>query len=432
MKSPTSAVCIIGLGFVGLTLAARLSEKVTVFGLEVNEEVRQTILNGRAHFFEPGLDELISKAVIDGRLVPISSPEDLPSEVRDFVITVGTPIDQEDIDLRPIRRAISEIANKVHSESLIVVRSTVAVGVTRDVVRNFFQSAGVAPMVAMCPERTIEGRALEELSLLPQIISGDRREAEVRAAELFSNLECPIELVSSLETAEAIKLVANTFRDVQFAFANEVALIASAMGLSADEIITASNNGYPRSSISRPGLTGGPCLEKDPWIFAKSAQKSGVIAEVTVAARRTHEAVVSATFPRLQSLYQHADRSEQGVLLAGLAFKGIPATSDVRGSLAKSLRVELCKLVSGENIFWTDPLVSQEDAQKLGFLVHLPFDQAMLRSRLVVIQNDNEELMRSVQSFLKTNPSWNGAIFDYAGKLNPDHTGKFSYVRFGS
>jgi UDP-N-acetyl-D-mannosaminuronic acid dehydrogenase len=432
LKSPTPSVCIVGLGFVGLTLAARLSEKLTVFGLEASHEVRQTILQGRAHFFEPGLDELVSKAVRGGRLVPISSAEELPKEVKDFVITVGTPLRNNDIDLRPVLRAISEIGSRVHSESLIVVRSTVAVGVSRDVVLNFFQSSGASPMVAMCPERTIEGKALEELSLLPQIISGDRKESEVRAAELFSNLGCPIEVVSSLETAEAVKLVANTFRDVQFAFANEVALIASAMGLHADEIISASNKGYPRSAISRPGLTGGPCLEKDPWIFAKSAQKRGVVPEVTMAARRTHEAVVSATLPRLQSLYQNADCSEQGVLVAGLAFKGFPETSDVRGSLAKSLRVALSQMVSEESIFWADPLVSQKDAEKLGFLVHLPLNQAMVRSRLVVIQNDNHELMRSLQSFLETNPSWNGAIFDYAGKLNPRQTGIFSYVKFGS
>src|SRR5205807_1526903 len=117
--------------------------------------------------------------------------------------------------------------------------------------------------LAFCPERTIEGKAIPEMRSLPQIVGGLDDESADRAEALFRLITPKIVRVSSLETAEMIKLINNTYRDLTFAFANEVALIAERMGLSAAEMIRAANVDYPRSNIAQPGFVGGPCLEKD-------------------------------------------------------------------------------------------------------------------------------------------------------------------------
>lgn len=426
------SVCIVGLGFVGLTLAAKLSQKIKVYGLETNPSVLATISKGKGHFFEPGLDEVVHKSIQNKQLVPIATIEELPNGVGSFVITVGTPLTDGNINLNSIERAVTEISKKVSDESLIVIRSTVGIGVTRSNVLGFFErEKGLTPHVAMCPERTVEGRALEELSTLPQVIGADTREARERAIELFSHLGCPIENVSSLETAEAVKLVANTYRDVQFAFANEVALFSEAIGVDAREVISASNRGYPRSAIARPGLTGGPCLEKDPWIYAKSAEAAGIVTGIAKASRQTHESIIPQTFSRIINLYGIYPDQPHGVLIAGLAFKGNPPTSDTRGSLASVLARNIKNQIPTARLFALDPLVSFQDAFAMGVDLTRNLSEKISECRLIVIQNDNSQVISEISQYLTSNPDWVGAVFDFSGALDFLSTDTVQYVRFG-
>lgn len=431
MKTDVSPVCVLGLGFVGLTLAARLSQSRQVYGLEINPAVRKILTGGKAHFYEPGLDELIQEAVDSGMLVIVGAASDIPKSVKDFVITVGTPIKNNEIDLSYIDSAVDEIADMVEDESCIILRSTVAVGVTRARVAEVFSNAGKFPKVAMCPERTVEGMALKELSDLPQIIGAVDDTAFLRAKSVFSTLGCPIERVSSPEAAESVKLVANTYRDITFAYANEIALFSQGANLDAAEIISASNRGYPRSSIPVPGLTGGPCLEKDPWIFANSAEQFGIDLQVTKSARRTHESVVPMTLPKIVSGFGDYPDRPAGIVVAGLAFKGSPSTSDVRGSLAKTIRDELAKSIPDAVLYWFDPLVSESDARRLGFSESSNLDEIMAKSRLLIIQNNNQEMRDMLATYFSLNSDWVGQIFDYTGLFELDSTSSQSVVRFG-
>lgn len=419
------------MGFVGLTLAAKLSQYRQVIGLEVNSAVREVINEGRAHFFEPGLDDVISSSIESGRLVITGSSKSIPSTVKDIVITVGTPLKAGEIDLSYIDAAVEEVSEFVSDDSCVILRSTVALGVTRARVLEVFQSRGKFPMVAMCPERTVEGKALFELEELPQVIGASSEDALKRASELFSILGCPIHAVSSLEAAESVKLITNTFRDLTFAFANEVALFSQETNLDARELIAASNEGYPRSTIPKPGLTGGPCLEKDPWIFASSGQKHGVDLAITKAARRTHESVIPRTLSRLVDSYNSLPDGPNGILVAGLAFKGRPATNDVRGSLAKNLADKLAIAVPAANLFWFDPLVSESDAIKMGFVGGGNLEEHMEKSRLLVIQHNSEELLRKLQAFFRENKDWPGHIFDYTGELDLGPSGSHRIDRLG-
>ena len=418
MNSTAAPVCILGMGFVGLTLAAKLSQYRQVIGLEVNSAVREVINEGRAHFFEPGLDDVISSSIESGRLVITGSSKSIPSTVKDIVITVGTPLKEGEIDLSYIDAAVEEVSEFVSDNSCVILRSTVALGVTRARVLEAFEAKGKFPKVAMCPERTVEGKALVELGELPQVIGASSEDALKRASELFSILGCPIHAVSSLEAAESVKLITNTFRDLTFAFANEVALFSQETNLDARELIAASNEGYPRSTIPKPGLTGGPCLEKDPWIFASSGEMHGVDLAITKAARRTHESVIPRTLSRLVDSYNSLPDRPNGILVAGLAFKGRPATNDVRGSLAKHLADKLAIAVPAANLFWFDPLVYESDAIKMGFMGGGNLEDHMEKSRLLVIQHNSEELLKRLQAFFRENKDWPGHIFDYTGELD--------------
>lgn len=432
MKPRLSPVCVLGLGFVGLTLSARLSQSRQVYGLEIDSGVREVLSSGKAHFFEPGLDEIIQQAIASDMLILAAEASDIPKTVKDFVITVGTPIRGNEIDLSYIDSAVKEISELVDDETCIILRSTVALGVTRSRIAEVFSGVGKFPRVAMCPERTVEGKALVELSELPQIIGGIDEASFLRAESVFSTLGCPIERVSSPEAAETVKLVTNTFRDITFAFANEIALFSEATNLDAVEIISASNRGYPRSTIPVPGLTGGPCLEKDPWIFAASAEAKGVDLLVTKSARRTHESVIPSTMSQIVSAYQKFPKGPSGIVVAGLAFKGRPATSDVRGSLAGNLRKELGESISDAEVYWFDPLVSESDAKKLGFSDAEGLDEIMAKSRLLLIQNNNEAMLENLNSYFSTHPYWAGQIFDYTGVFPLEVNASQTVIRFGN
>jgi UDP-N-acetyl-D-mannosaminuronic acid dehydrogenase len=180
----------------------------------------------------------------------------------------------------------------------------------------------------MCPERTVEGRALDEMTSLPQIIGSDTEEGYLAAAKLFSAIGTEIVRVKNLESAELTKLLNNTYRDLMFAFANEIAEIALEYDINATEIIQAANYNYARSNIALPGLSGGPCLEKDPWILVQSGIKKGLGMEISSSSRLVNERVLIKFLSRTL-----ADKiTPKKIALLGLAFKGNPPTLDLRGS----------------------------------------------------------------------------------------------------
>jgi UDP-N-acetyl-D-mannosaminuronic acid dehydrogenase len=178
---------------------------------------------------------------------------------------------------------------------------------------------------------------------LPQIIGGlDERSAD-RAEALFRRVTDRIVRVSSLEAAEMIKLINNTYRDLTFAFGNEVALIAERLGLGAQELIHAANVDYPRSNVARPGFVGGPCLEKDALILLDSLHQLDFRPRVIEEARKLNRDLPDHVARRIIGRLAELRGSTAGLraLVTGFAFKGRPATEDVRGSAAVPLMKQL-------------------------------------------------------------------------------------------
>lgn len=224
-------------------------------------------------------------------------------------------------------------------EALVVVRSTVPLGATRSVILPILQRYQHRIYLACCPERTVEGRALSELRQLPQIIGGLNQESVERAVQLFSRVTATTVRVASLEAAEMIKLIDNTYRDVNFAFANEIALAAETFGLDGPEVIRSANLGYPRNNIPAPGFVGGTCLTKDPHILIESAAAGGGQVRLAPVARSINLSLPTKMGERLKALLASAGKQleDSRILVAGVAFKGQPDTDDVRDSPAAAL-----------------------------------------------------------------------------------------------
>lgn len=384
-------VCIIGLGYVGLTLAVALAQAgLKVTGIERNRAVASIIASGRAHFSEKGLDSHLAAAVANGSLaVRDAIPGDLDASV--YIITVGTPVDdRHKVRIAPLQNALGEVRQSLKGGELIILRSTVGVGTCRNVVKPILDSSGLPYDLAFCPERTIEGKALEELATLPQVVGGLTPESARRADAFFRRIAAEITLVSSIESAEMVKLINNTYRDVTFAFANEMAAAAEAAGISAAEVLNAANHNYPRGGIPLPGPVGGPCLEKDPYILAEAFAAYGFSPEISLSARRFNESLPDRVVRRLAALAGGVERVEK-VAVLGLAFKGEPATSDLRGSLAIPLVEQLRKAFLRATVIGYDPLVDRMEAASKDIVTTETMEEAVADADLVVIQTNHAE-----------------------------------------
>jgi UDP-N-acetyl-D-mannosaminuronic acid dehydrogenase len=424
-------VGIVGLGYVGLTLATVLAEVgLKVLGIERRAEVVDLTNSGKSHFSEAGINEALGRVVNSGHM--ISSQEFDSAESCDvYIITVGTPLDPEgNARLDMIETATRQVAENMRDGALIILRSTVKIGTAREVVAPILAASGKRFDIAMCPERTLEGKALQELRELPQIVGADTQEVRDRAASVFRRLTNTVVQVSSLETAEIVKLVDNTYRDVQFAFANEVARVCEVYEVNAQEVIASGKLGYKRTNVPLPGLVGGPCLEKDPHILFQSARARGINMEITQASRLVNERQPYETVDFIISEMNRRGLGEDATItLLGLAFKGIPATDDLRGSMSLKVLDALAKARPGLKLRLFDPVVTPADLDKYipGHTACTTLTEAVEGAAVVVIANNHPELGQRPPIDLHGLMAPRGFIYDYW-----NHFSNFSASELGS
>lgn len=385
-------ICILGLGFVGLTLATVMADVgFQVTGIEIRDELIDLIASGKAHFFEPGLSSKLQK-VLSSKNLQVQKKLSPGDRSTVYIITAGTPLDEnKNIILGNIKKISADIAECLKDGDLVVLRSTVKLGTTRSIVLPILQKSGKQFQIAFCPERTVEGQAMAELRYLPQIIGTDHLATGIRAAQLFQFITPTVVRVNNLETAEMIKLIDNTKRDVIFGFSNEVAHLCDVAGLSADEVINAGRFGYSRTDLPTPGPVGGPCLSKDSHILVQSMMEYGVVPEIIKAARNVNEEQSSIVVEFLKKfLSSLKDFPKKPIVsLLGIAFKGRPATDDVRGSNAKCILQDL-KSALPEAQFWGyDPVVNPQVIQELGLDPKTTAEEAFQNASLVLILNNH-------------------------------------------
>ncbi len=387
-------VCIIGMGYVGLTLAVVLAEAdYHVTGVEIRQEVVDKLNACKPHFHEVGLDRMMKKHI--GKNLHITT--NMPAEKQDvFIISVGTPVDNDTREplMKFINSSSESVKNALSDDSLVILRSTVPVGVTRNVVKPILDQSGKKYHLAFCPERTIEGKALIELKELPQIVGGLNDESVSKASNFFRKITPTIMEVSSLEAAEMIKIVNNTYRDVLFAYANEMGLICEKLKLDSVEIAKAANFGYERSNVPIPGFVGGACLSKDPYILLSVCKQKNHVPELIMGGRRLNESlpahIVEKAAEKLTAKGKNIATAK--VFVSGFAFKGRPETDDTRDS-PTLLLLDALRKHGVTTIYGHDFIVTEDQLRELQ-VMPTSIEEGFAGADCVIIANNHRSYER--------------------------------------
>ncbi len=434
---PDQKICVLGLGYVGMTLAVAMADAgFQVHGVEIRGDILDTLGRGVPHFHEPGLAERLRHVLQRGRFTFSQAPEGEHHSV--YIITVGTPLDDQGrVRTDMIEAATRQVAACLRDDDLVILRSTVKLGTTRRIVQPILAATGKRFDIAFCPERTLEGQALVELNQLPQIIGAESVGVAARAAQIFGFLTPTTVKVSTLETAELIKLVDNTYRDVTFAFSNEIARLCDKLDISAAEVVRAGKLGYPRTNLPLPGPVGGPCLEKDPHILIEGAREAGVEMEITAAGRRVNETQPVEVAGFLEAL----TRSMQGfptaptISLLGLAFKGRPETDDLRGTMARPMFQELRARFPKARWRGFDAVVGHEQIRAFGLEPADSMVGAVHGVNLAVILNNHPIFTSMPLPDLANRMDRPGLIYDFWNNFssrNTDLPEGTAYIALGS
>ena len=410
---------IFGLGYVGLTLAAKLLEKgIKVNGYEIDDKILTSInINKKAHFTEPRIDEILKKSIEKKNFLVRRKLETKIKKKSINIITIGTPIIDNKIFLKPIHGVINEIKRNLENDkSIIVLRSTVKVGTTRKLLNLFKKKIHFS----FCPERTIEGAALLELSSNPQIIASEDNYTRNVIKNFFSIFNKNILQVDRFEIGELIKLFDNTYRDINFSIGNEFGRICNSLGLNGKSVIELCNKNYIRTNIPLPGTVGGPCLEKDPYILLESIKirKNNLI----LTSRKINENMIDVG---LKEIFKYKNINQiKNVCIVGLAFKGRPITNDLRGSLAIKIIRKLRKIKKEIIIHGLDPNIKLDDFNKLKIKKH----NKKTKYDVIIIQNNAKFIKKIGIKNFKNVLSKNGLIYDFWGFFPKEPKRYLSYA----
>ncbi len=372
-------IAVYGLGFVGLTLALTFAElrQFEVLGIDVSPDLIDRLRRGHPHFHEKGLKSLLESCLAQEAIRFLHADESYLADIH--VISVGTPVSADRLpDFSFLEAAGRQIGARLKEGDLVICRSTVPVGTTRRKLIPILERcselrAGRDFFVAFAPERTVEGNALRELRTIPQIVGGLTPQCRDQTLKLFQRINPTVIPVGGLEGAEVVKLINNTFRDTVFSFANEVALLCEQHNLNSFEVIGAANEGYPRNPIPLPSPgVGGICLSKDPYLYSHQWQQAGAQGRSVELRIGRLSREVNSSMPRyvaeklLAFLERHNLRPQDArVLLVGVAFKGMPETSDIRCSPAMDLHQNLVAMGCGRAMAF-DAVIEDAELSRLG------------------------------------------------------------------
>jgi UDP-N-acetyl-D-mannosaminuronic acid dehydrogenase len=357
-------VAVLGLGYVGLPTAALIAnEGFRVVGLDLKKCVVTGVNSGRIEVREPGLAELVRRTVDRGLLRATTSPDNALAESDIILIVVQTPLQEDKSpNLEPLKKACEEVAEHLGKKRMVIIESTIPPGAMEELVKPVLESRGLRAgsdfYLAYSPERAMPTRTLIEIRENPRIIGGLNRESAEAAKEFYKTFVEGELFLEDLGTVEVVKLIENTYRDVNIALANEIARLCEVLGVDAIRAIELANR-HPRVCIHRPGAgVGGHCIPKDPYFLLHKAASLGIQLQVIEAARRINDSmplhVVSLIEKALESVNKRLEDSKVAVL--GVAYKG--DTDDVRGTPARDIIKKL--MVSKASVFSHDPFVKQD------------------------------------------------------------------------
>lgn len=388
MSERFQKICVMGLGYIGLPTASLLGTKgYQVHGVDVSQEVVDTINDGRIHIVEPDLDIMVKSAVQAGNLK--ASLE--PCEADIFVIAVPTPfkssVDANHIsgkqpDLSYIDQATRKISPYIKPGNLVILESTSPVGTTDEVVAAILKeeghNVGEDVFVTHCPERVLPGRILIELVENDRVVGGINEASTQVAVDFYEEFVRGDVLATTAKTAEMVKLTENSSRDVQIAFANELSMICEAEAINTWEVIGLANR-HPRVNILQPGPgVGGHCIAVDPWfIVDRSPEYSNLIRT----AREVNDSKPEWVIDRVKKC---ADKFKSPTIAClGLAFK-----ADV-DDLRESPAFDIVKKLQSESV--GELLVCEPNLKEHKEFNLVPVEEAVSKADIILLLVDHKK-----------------------------------------
>lgn len=357
-------VTMMGLGYIGLPTAALIAgNKTEVNGVDVNPRVVETINKGKVHIIEPDLEEAVSKAVSEGFLK--ASLE--PMEGNTYLIVVPTPFkEKNEPDISYVESATKTILPLLKEGDLYIIESTSPIGTTekmRDLIYGERPELQGKIYMAYCPERVLPGNVMYELVHNDRVIGGIDEESTQKAIDFYAQYVKGELHHTNARTAEMCKLVENSSRDVQIAFANELSLICDKADINVWELIKLANK-HPRVNILQPGCgVGGHCIAVDPYfIVSDYPMESKIIG--TAREINNYKSFWCAEKVQSEKLKFELEKGyKPKVALMGLAFK--PNIDDLRESPAKYIVQKVLQNTNNEEYYIVEPNIESHNVFKL-------------------------------------------------------------------
>ena len=357
-------VVTVGLGYIGLPTSALIASKETnVLGVDIDQKVVDTVNEGKIHIVEPDLDVIVSKAVNDGFFK--ASTIALAADV--FLIVVPTPFKgNHEPDISFIESATKAILPLIKKGDLYIIESTSPIGTTEKMQNFIFQSRPELEgeiYIAYCPERVLPGNVMYELVNNDRVIGGVDKASTQKAISFYSKYVKGELHPTNARTAEMCKLVENSSRDVQIAFANELSLICDKAGVNVWDLINLANK-HPRVNILQPGCgVGGHCIAVDPYFiisdYPLESKMIGKAREVN-----NYKSLWCAEKINNEKLqFELKNKRKPIIALMGLAFK--PNIDDLRESPAKYITQQVLQNSNGAEYFIVEPNIESHSIFKL-------------------------------------------------------------------
>jgi UDP-N-acetyl-D-mannosaminuronic acid dehydrogenase len=356
-------ICFLGLGYIGLPTAAITAGKgFRVLGVDINQNVVETINKGKVHIYEPGMAELVKKVVEQKNLCAAIKPE--TSDV--YLIVVPTPFKgNHEPDISFVEAATTAVIPLLKEGDLYIIESTSPVGTTDKMATLIFSERpelkGKIHM-AYCPERVLPGNVIHELVHNDRVIGGIDEKSTEKAKEFYSTFVKGALHATNARTAEMCKLTENSSRDVQIAFANELSLICDKAGINVWELITLANK-HPRVNILQPGCgVGGHCIAVDPYFLTSDFPMESQIIDKSREINNYKSFWCAEKIRSSMLEFMLKNGRKPKVAIMGLAFK--PNIDDLRESPAKYIAQKVMQ--SEQNgILIVEPNLKEHNVFKL-------------------------------------------------------------------
>lgn len=379
-----SKICVLGLGYIGLPTASTFATHgVKVLGVDVADHVLETLRNGEIHIHEPGLRSVVQDAIDSGNLTISEQPDHADA----FMICVPTPFtDEKKADMRYVVSAAESIVPHLQKGNLVVLESTSPPRTTVDLVAPILEKSGLKAgadfFLVYSPERVLPGQILRELIENARVIGGvDQASAQV-GHDLYSIFVKGEIILTDATTAEMVKLMENTSRDIDIAVANEFARLADRVGIDIWEAIRLANL-HPRIDILRPGPgVGGHCLGVDPWFLVEAAPD---LTPLIRTAREVNDAqpgfVVDLVGRALNDGRDDGETAFKGRKIAAL---GLAYKADV-DDLRESPAIEICRRLSslGADVRAHDPYKPNPNLE--GLVSETALDDVLASAELLLL-----------------------------------------------